>query len=68
LLAAPTTASAQRYDDYPVCLQVFGPATYKECRYVSLAQCAPMASGRAAQCIVNPFYQVAEPRPRKRRR
>jgi hypothetical protein len=56
-IAAAAGARAQSYDpNYPVCLQVYGPANYNECRYTSLAQCAPAASGRAAQCIVNPFF------------
>jgi hypothetical protein len=34
---------------------VYGPITYYECGYTSLAQCALSASGRAAQCVVNPY-------------
>src|SRR5258708_3789263 len=42
-------ARAQTYDpDYPVCLHVYGKATYYECRYTSLPQCNLSASGRAA--------------------
>lgn len=60
-VAAP--AAAQTYDPaYPVCLHVYGRATYWECRYTSLAQCAGAASGRAAQCDVNPYYAGAKPR------
>lgn len=56
LLAAAST-HAQTYDpDYPVCLHVYGPVTYYECRYTSLPQCNWSASGRAAQCVVNPYY------------
>ncbi len=66
---AASPARAQAWDpDYPVCLQVFGPASYNECRYRSLAQCAPAASGRAAQCVVNPFSAHAEDRTAVRRR
>ena len=56
LLAAP--AWAQTYDPaYPVCLHVYTRgANYYECRYTSLPQCAMSASGRAAQCVVNPYY------------
>jgi Protein of unknown function (DUF3551) len=40
-------AAAQTYDPaYPVCLHVYGPATYYECRYTSLPQCNVSASGR----------------------
>ena len=53
-------AQAQTYDpNYPVCLKVYGPITYNECRYTSLQQCQISASGRAAQCIVNPFAAQA---------
>jgi hypothetical protein len=59
LLAAP--ARAQRYDpDYPVCLQTYGIGGDSiGCGYTSLAQCAQSASGRSAQCIVNPFFAGA---------
>ncbi len=50
-------AGAQTYDPaYPVCLQVYGPATYYECRYTSLPQCNASASGRSAQCVINPYF------------
>lgn len=49
-------AQAQTYgSDYPVCLHVYGPATYYECRYATLAQCNQSAAGRAAQCVTNPY-------------
>lgn len=72
-MAACAPARAQSYDpNYPVCLTVYGPVAYNECRYKSLAQCQLSASGRAAQCVVNPFMANAlvEPsaRPRKRLR
>jgi hypothetical protein len=59
LTAAP--ARAQTYDpDYPVCLQVYGIAgNYIACGYTSLEQCAQSASGRAAQCIINPYFTSA---------
>jgi len=64
-MAAP--AAAQTYDPaYPVCLHVYGRVTYWECRYSSLAQCAGSASGRAAQCEINPYY--AGPRRQQRQR
>jgi hypothetical protein len=60
LTAAP--ARAQTYDPaYPVCLQVYGiGGGYIECGYTSLAQCNASASGRAAQCIINPYYAGAK--------
>ena len=37
VMASIGPAAAQTYDPaYPVCLQVYGPATYYECRYTSL--------------------------------
>ena len=62
VLAASSPARAQTYSpDYPVCLHVYGPATHIECSFTSLAQCDASASGRAAQCEVNPFLASAEP-------
>jgi hypothetical protein len=61
-LAASSPARAQTYSpDYPVCLHVYGPATHIECAFTSLPQCAASASGRAAQCEVNPYLAYAEP-------
>ncbi len=54
-----TPALAQTYDPkYLVCLQIYQGFTdyYFECAYTSLPQCQMSASGRAAQCIVNPYY------------
>jgi hypothetical protein len=59
IMAAPS-ARAQTYDPrYPVCLQIYqGLADYYfECAYTSIPQCQMSASGRAAQCIVNPYYK-----------
>ena len=66
LTAAPTRA--QTYNpDYPVCLHAFGEkAGYIECAYTSLAQCNASASGRAAQCVINPYF-ASEEEPGKRR-
>jgi hypothetical protein len=64
--AAPTMA--QTYDPkYPVCLQVYrGMADYYfECAYTSLPQCQMSASGRAAQCVVNPYYTGTNNPPRQ---
>jgi hypothetical protein len=72
--AAAPSARAQTYDPaYPVCLQVYQGMVdyYFECAYTSLAQCNVSASGRAAQCIVNPYYagrKTAPPRDRRHRR
>jgi Protein of unknown function (DUF3551) len=68
LTAAP--ARAQMYGtNYPICLQVYGiGGGYIACGYTSLAQCAESASGRAAQCIVNPYYAAAKASPGRRDR
>ena len=51
---------AQTYAGLPVCLHVYGPGvTYYECDYTSLASCNATASGRAAQCELNPYYANA---------
>jgi uncharacterized protein DUF3551 len=50
-------AWAQTYDPaYPVCLRVYGKISYYECRYTSLPQCAATASGRSADCVINPYF------------
>lgn len=56
--AAPwMNACAQTYDPaYPVCLHVYGPVGYFDCRYASLAQCRPLAFGHSALCIENPYF------------
>jgi hypothetical protein len=68
-LAAP--ARAQTYDPaYPVCLQIYQGFVdyYFECAYQTMAQCQMSASGRAAQCVVNPYYKGrAAPAPRRTR-
>jgi hypothetical protein len=66
-LAAAGPAAAQTYDPrYPVCLRVYGPATYNECGYTSMAQCNATASGRAAECYPNAFAAIARPGRRYR--
>ena len=71
-ISATQPARAQTYDpNYPVCLRVYGPISYNDCRYMSLAQCAVSASGRGAECVTNPFFAQAEvpmPRPYRRHR
>ena len=67
LTAAP--AQAQTYDpNYPICLQTYGiDGSYIACAYTSQAQCALSASGRAAQCITNPYFAGARAGQRDRR-
>ena len=53
LAAAP--ARAQSYDpNYPICLQTFGRNGN-----AVVCQCRLAASGRAAQCITNPYFAGA---------
>jgi hypothetical protein len=63
-------ARAQTYDpNYPVCLQVYqgGIADfYFECHYRTMAQCQATASGRFAQCVVNPYYGGPKAKRNKR--
>jgi hypothetical protein len=66
-----TPAPAQTYDpNYPVCLQTYGiGGGYIDCSYFSLPVCSATASGRAAQCITNPYFAGAQgPGPRRQRR
>jgi hypothetical protein len=60
--SAAAPAQAQTYDPaYPVCLHVYTRgANYYECRYTSLPQCNATASGRAAQCVINPYFAGAQ--------
>jgi hypothetical protein len=67
MVFASAPARAQTYSpDYPVCLHVYGPVTYYECRYTSIPQCNQSASGRSAQCVVNP-YAAYQDRPVRKR-
>ncbi|WP_407174184.1 DUF3551 domain-containing protein [Bradyrhizobium sp. STM 3562] len=66
ILTTAAPVRAQMYDpNYPVCLQVYGiNGGYVACGYTSMAQCQASASGRSAQCIVNPFFAPQGPRRR----
>jgi Protein of unknown function (DUF3551) len=70
VLVAASPVRAQTYDPaYPVCLQVYGiEGGYISCDYTSMPQCQLSASGRAAQCIVNPYFAGAPARGRINRR
>ncbi len=66
-ISAADPARAQTYGGgYPVCLHVYGPITYYECGYTSIPQCNASASGRSAQCVVNPYASYQERPVRKR--
>ena len=68
-LAGP--ARAQTYDpNYPVCLQIYDDIAhfYFDCTYRTMGQCMASASGRPAQCVVNPYYgKATKPGARKKR-
>jgi hypothetical protein len=63
-------ARAQTYDpNYPVCLQTYGiDGSYIDCSFTSLAQCAASASGRAAQCLNNPYFAQGDGKLSRQRR
>ena len=72
-LLSVVPSQAQTYDpNYPICLQIYDDMVhyYFECSYTSMAQCQASASGRPAQCVVNPYFakRFAKPVPRRRRR
>jgi uncharacterized protein DUF3551 len=63
-IAAP--AKAQTYDpNYPFCLQIYDDMVHYtfECAYTSMPQCQASASGRNAQCVVNPYYPRSPANP-----
>jgi hypothetical protein len=65
-LAGTTSASAQTYDPrHPVCLQTYATrgGGYIDCSFGSLEQCRQTASGRAAQCYLNPYFASEQSRP-----
>jgi hypothetical protein len=70
IVLAAGPARAQTYDPkYPTCLQTYGrDGNYIACRYTSLAQCRLSASGRAAQCLTNPYFAPRNSRQINRRR
>jgi hypothetical protein len=58
MASTATPTKAQTYDpNYPVCLQVYAPrGDYIDCSFTSMPQCKATASGRGAQCYVNPYF------------
>ncbi|CCE08300.1 conserved exported hypothetical protein [Bradyrhizobium sp. STM 3843] len=58
-------AKAQTYDPrVPVCMKVYdgsddGGGEWIDCSYTSLPQCRASASGRAAMCVINPYFVEA---------
>ena len=71
LIASAIQARAQTYDPaFPVCAHVIplGGGSIEDCTYYTMAQCAMSASGRAAYCLLNPFYGGAMASRRNDRR
>ena len=60
-LSAAGPARTQKYDpNYPVCMHVVGMGSdYQDCSFSTLAQCQQSASGRAAECNINPYFAGA---------
>ena len=58
LLLVGAPARAQTYGSaFPVCIQTYGiDGNYIDCSFTSMGQCQASASGRAAQCISNPYF------------
>jgi hypothetical protein len=56
-ICTATQARAQIYDPfYPVCIKVYWPDNHIDCSFTSIAQCKATASGRAAECYINPYF------------
>ena len=69
IICSCATAHAQAWDSrYPVCMVIYGPIAYNDCRYMTLPQCRPLASGRPAQCVENPFFGDPQEGPNRRSR
>jgi hypothetical protein len=70
MLSVAGAARGQTYDpDYPVCMHVYGPVGgYYSCHYTSIPQCAPLAQGRSAECVVNPYYVGPHKEPARQHR
>ncbi len=55
-LSLATTSPAHAID-YPYCMHVYTRDQYVDCSFSTLAQCQATASGRPAQCYLDPFYK-----------
>jgi hypothetical protein len=65
-VSAAPPSKAQTYDpNYPICLQIYDDMVHYtfECAYTSMPQCQASASGRNAQCVVNPYFPQAPAKP-----
>lgn len=66
MMMAATSAPAQARE-YRFCLQSPETGVPGECSYDTYAQCRASASGRFADCNINPRYAFGYERPRNRR-
>ena|SRR5690242_11943399 len=73
LVCIASPVQAQTYDpSYPICMKVYSSdfgGEWIDCSYTSLPQCHTSASGRAATCVINPYFphgQIASPRSYRR--
>jgi Protein of unknown function (DUF3551) len=65
-VAAIDTAPAVASNNAPFCIQgdAYGDGTIGDCSFSSYEQCQASASGRAARCAANPYFNAsAEPQP-----
>jgi predicted secreted Zn-dependent protease len=64
-----TPAQEQTYGSaFPVCIQTYGiTGNAIDGSYASMDACRASASGRAAQCIANPYYAATSVRRKLRR-
>jgi hypothetical protein len=69
MVLVAASARAQTYDpNFPVCIQTYGRGGgFIDCSFTSLAQCAASASGRAAQCLTNPYFAQGGTKPPRQR-
>lgn len=58
-LACAWISPTQAEIDYPYCIKVYTRDGYIDCSFSTLAQCQATASGRPAQCYLDPFYKGA---------
>jgi hypothetical protein len=65
IIGTIVSAQAQTFGNaYPICLHLYGESgQYYECFYTSFSQCELTASGRPAQCVVNPYFAGVVNRP-----
>ena len=75
VMAFPATGQAQGWDpNSPVCMDVYSrEGGYRQCGFTSIPECQASASGRGAECVVNPYYvgnsvQPGVPHHRRHRR